>query len=131
MSGTVWCGAILLALATSALAGCSSQSAPPEEFTDRTPLTSCGQIVLGHGDTVPTTAVDCMTDAHDVGAELRVSSVTTEGDTIVSYFRVGPKIDGIDLFVDGTADSFGPRTWTYQHCRGDVTISEYGTCSAR
>lgn len=80
---------------------------------------------------IPISAIRCMESAaiDGNGAELAVSRPTTEGDTIVSYFRLGPGIEGMDVFVDGTADSFGPGTWTYQHCRSAVSISEVGTCT--
>lgn len=131
MSATSSCTAVVLAGAIVMLAGCSIRSGAPPEFTDRSPLASCGEIVLARSETVPPGAIRCMDEAAgEAGAELSVSSLTTEGDAIVSYFRVGPQIDGIDLFVDATADSFGPRTWSYQHCTGDVTISEYGACTA-
>jgi hypothetical protein len=132
MSATSSCTAVVLAGAIVMLAGCSIRSGAPPEFTDRSPLVSCGEIVLAQGETAPPGAIGCMEEAAGRGgAELSVSSLTTEGDAIVSYFRVGPQIDGIDLFVDATADSFGPRTWTYEHCTGDATISEYGYCTAR
>lgn len=131
MSSTVKRTVVLLAALAVVLTGCAIRPAPPAGFTNRPPLTPCGEIVLGYGETVPSAAVNCMDDAHTTGAELRVSSSTTEGDTIVSYFRVGPHIDGIDLFIDGTADSFGPGTWSHQRCRGDAAISEFGTCPAR
>ncbi|QNE46386.1 hypothetical protein F1C58_05320 [Glaciihabitans sp. INWT7] len=132
MSANSPCTAVVLAGAVLILAGCSIRSGPPPEFTDRSPLVSCGEIVLAQGDTVPPGAIRCMDEAAGKsGAELSISSPTTEGDAIISYFRVGPEIDGIDQFVDATRDSFGPRRWTYQHCRGNVTISEYGACTAR
>ena len=130
MSATRTC--IAVALVAVAITGCSPRSATLAAFSDRSPLSSCGELVLGHGETVPAAAIRCMDETADgEGAELSVSMLTTEGDRIVAYLRVGPQIDGLDRFVDGTADSFGPGTWTYQHCVGDVTISEFGTCTAR
>jgi len=93
-------------------------------FTDRTVLASCGELSLGQGEEVPADAWACMDAASDSGAELVVEMPTTEGDPILTYYRVGPGIDGLELFSDTTQDSFGPRTWSHEVCPDTVTVSE-------
>jgi len=97
------------------LAACSGPGAPAA-VTDRPSLQACGTVTLGQGETVPDEAWACF-DAHAAtGAELVVSRPTTEGDPIVTYYRTGPGIAGVEVFTDTTADQFGPRTWTHEMC---------------
>ena len=122
--------AIGLAIAALSTAACSGPPAAPVEFTDRAPLPSCGEIVLDQGETIPEDALDCMEAAVEAdGGELKVTSPTVEGDPIVTYYRVGPGIDGVDMFIDGTADAYGAGTWIHENCPGDATISEFGGCT--
>ena len=104
----------------------------PELFLTRTPLFSCGEFVLGQGATVPQNAWDCLAAGVDGGAELVIVKPTTEGDPIISYFRVGPDIDGVDVFTDSSLDKFGVEGWRQESCSiidapGAAMLSE---CSA-
>jgi hypothetical protein len=88
----------------------------PASFTEREPLPACDPVRLGQGETVPDDAWACLENGLVEGAELVVEAPTTEGDPITTYYRVGPSIDGMEIFTDGTADTFGPGTWTHQLC---------------
>jgi len=48
---------------------------------------------------------------------------TTEGDLIV-YYRVGPAIDGLEVFRDATHDKFGQQAWSHELCPGTITVTE-------
>lgn len=104
-----------------------TSSDAPAEFKDREPLASCGDLELGQGEPIPKAAFDCLNDAHDTGAELVVAMPTTEGDPIVTYYRVGPDIIGMDVFTDATLDAYG-GTWYVQHCRGTIDASLPAGC---
>jgi hypothetical protein len=95
----------------------ASRTAPdaPPAFQDREPLPSCGEVELDQGEAIPQRAIDCMVDAMATGAELAVLQPTIEGDPLVSYYRVGPGINGIEIFTDGTLDTFGGGWW-HQQC---------------
>jgi|GEM_PF-2346202 len=88
----------------------------PEAFTNRKPLLSCGEFVLGHGAQVPDEAWDCLAAGADAGAELVEVYPTIEGDPIINYYRVGPDIDGVEYFVDSTYDNFGSGEWEHLVC---------------
>ena len=66
----------------------------PAAFVGREPLQSCGDVRLDQGESVPDDLYRCLDEAAATGAELVVTMPTTEGDPIVSYYRVGPQIDG-------------------------------------
>ncbi|NTV39511.1 MAG: hypothetical protein HGA51_06085, partial [Demequinaceae bacterium] len=99
-------------------------------FTSRTELTACGAI-----DTVTSTP-SAITDAwtcldQAISAELIVTTTTEEGDQIVSYYRVSPDIDGLEIFRDATADTFASpedRRWSHQECPGTVSVNEPLNC---
>lgn len=87
---------------------------PPAAFQDRTPLPSCGSVVLGQRDPVGRTEpeIDCFEQAirRGAGAELVVTRPTVEGDPLIFYYRALPQ-GTVEYFVDATQDSFGSRTW--------------------
>lgn len=90
--------------------------APPLAFTTRAEFESCGTVELGLGEEVPQEANQCLIDGRSEGAELQVRHSSAEGDPIVSYYRVGPDIDGVEVFRDATEDKFGSRSWEYMRC---------------
>lgn len=125
----------LVALLALAVAGCGGSPGPASSPTDplaaRAPLTSCGTVDLGQGEAVPETAWDCLDQATDAGAELVVSTPTTEGDPIVTYYRVGPGIDGLEVYVDNRADRFAgvdDRGVTRQLCPATTTAQDPAGC---
>lgn len=103
---------------------------PPAAFEDRARLGSCGEVTLDQGEEVPDDAWVCLEESRTTGAELVVTRPTTEGDGIVEYVRVGPDIDGVEVWVDVTADRFGGTDagWTLQRCPGAATVRDRSTC---
>ncbi|MFD6178165.1 MULTISPECIES: hypothetical protein [unclassified Isoptericola] len=115
-----------------ALLGACGPGNGEDAFAAREPLPSCGEVTarpdLGEGEPKAelTEAFACLdaASARGEGAELLVRSLTVEGDPIVEYHRVGPGIDGLEIYVDGTQDTFGERIWTYRSCPDTVTAAE-------
>lgn len=105
------------------IASSRQSDAAPAEFRQREPLSSCGNIELVQGETVPDSAWACMDAASGSGAELTVVQPTTEGDPIVTFYRVGPNIRGMDVITDSTLDTFG-FGWLVQHCVDTVDARE-------
>ena len=89
----------------------------PAEFRDRDPLPACPAVVLDQGTQIPDASVACVEKAGPEGAELAVVQPTTEGDPIVTFYRVGPTIDGIEIWDDATRDTFGGG-WHRAICSG-------------
>ena len=106
---------ITLVACTVALTACTGPGTPAF-VSDRPTLEPCGTITLGQGETVPDDVWACFDERAATGAELVVSRPTTEGDPIVTYYRAGPGITGVEVLTDSTADAFGPRTWTHELC---------------
>ena len=50
------------------------------------------------------------------GAELAVASPTTEGDLIVSHFRITPHAASLQIFIDATRDKYGGGNWQESAC---------------
>ncbi|MGN7704195.1 hypothetical protein [Cellulosimicrobium sp. 22601] len=100
----------------------------PAAFVDREPLDLCGDVRLDQGESVPDDLFRCLDAAAATGAELVVTMPTTEGDPIVSYYRVGPRIDGVEIFVDATRDAYGPREWAHLLCPDATSAAAPGTC---
>ncbi|MFE5308687.1 hypothetical protein [Isoptericola sp. NPDC056578] len=125
------CGVACLGL----LAACGPGDGE-DVFAAREPLPTCGEVTarpdLGEGEPKAelADAFACLDEAaaRGEGAELLVRSLTVEGDPIVEYHRVGPGIDGLEVYVDGTRDTFGDQIWTYRSCPGTVTTSEPQGC---
>lgn len=110
--------------------GLWTSSNAPTAFRDRDPLALCGEVVLDQGDTIPIAAMACLESAASgAGAELAVARPTTEGDPIITFYRVAPTIDGVDLFIDSSRDAWGSADWAQKSCPTGSTIGEYGECS--
>lgn len=106
-----------------------SQSSPeaPAEFRARAPLSLCPVIVLEQGKGMPEEAFDCLNNGFDSGAEMVVVQPTTEGDPVVTYYRVGPGVEGVDIFADMTADRYGGG-WQVLHCTTTIDVNELSGC---
>ena len=102
-----------------------SADAPPEAFSSRAPLESCGVVELGQGEQIPQQAIDCMS-ASDA-AELAVTSPTTEGDPIPRYYRVTDA--GLEIWTDSSLDTWSHGGWTHETCPDAVTIIQIGDCT--
>jgi hypothetical protein len=98
-----------------------TSSSAPAEFRDRDPLPKCEDVSLEQGTQIPDDSVACVEKAGPEGAELGVVQPTTEGDPIVTFYRVGPGIDGIEIWDDATRDAFGGG-WHRAEC---ATISVF------
>ena len=128
-------GVVSIIALAAAIGACSQQSTPETaesdnstSFRERPVLASCGEIRLDQGETVPGEAWACMEAALSTGAELVVDMPTTEGDPIVTYYRVGPSIEGLEVFRDTTQDEFGPRAWSHELCPDTTSPSEPVGC---
>ncbi|GEL93458.1 hypothetical protein [Cellulomonas composti] len=90
------------------------------------PTGTCGEIVLGQGEQVPATAWACLDAATGTGATLVVTFPTTEGDPIVTTYRVGPDVDGLEITTDATQDRFGgpDAGISTETCPDTVTAAE-------
>ncbi|MBZ2196511.1 hypothetical protein [Occultella gossypii] len=112
----------------------TSDAAPPE-FRDREPLPGCGDVVFEQGAFVwPADVVTCLNAAggpDGPGAEVAVQGPTTEGDPIVTYYRVGAGIDGVEIFTDATQDRYGSGTWGYRTCADTAEFDEAGPLCER
>lgn len=100
---------------------------PADPLSQRESLPSCGTFGAGQGEAVPDAAWDCLDEGSSTGAELVVTMPTTEGDPIVTYYRVGTGIEGLELFVDSRADSYAPpesRGVSHQLCPDTTTARE-------
>lgn len=106
-----------------------SQSSPeaPAEFRERAPLSLCPVVVLEQGKAMPASMFDCLNYGFDSGAEMVAIQPTTEGDPVVTYYRVGPDIDGVDIVTDMTSDKFGGG-WHVQHCTTTTDVNELSGC---
>ena len=100
---------------------CQSQSdSVKDQWEDRAKFPSCGSIELIQGEKVmatPHAEVTCMADAIDSGngAELQVSSPTTEGDTIRDHYRLYP--DGhLEWYIDSSGDPHAGVDWELIEC---------------
>ena len=99
-----------------------SSADAPEEFRTRTPLPACDDVVLDQGTQIPDASVACIEEAGSDGAELAVVQPTVEGDPLVTFYRVGPGIDGMEIWDDATRDTFGDKRWHRAECE---TISVF------
>jgi hypothetical protein len=90
-------------------------------FASREDLFSCGEYIRAQGVSwdEPQEGWDCLAEHLEDGAELVLVSPTIEGDPIITYYRVGPGIDGLEYFTDASFDKFGGDTWTRTVCKLD------------
>lgn len=106
-------------------------SATHAQFLARDHLPPCDPVVLAQGEAVPPESWTCLDDADDeTGAELVVTAPTIEGDPIVTYYRVGPAIAGLEIYVDSTKDAFGDSAnpWQYESCPATVAAKRPSGC---
>jgi hypothetical protein len=109
----------------------ASRSSPdaPASFKERTKLESCGEFVVElAAESFPDDALACLDAAFDSGAELVVQVFTIEGDPVVFYYRVGPDIEGIEIFVDSTLDPYGAG-WSHQSCPSATSFLDQTDCA--
>lgn len=106
-----------------------SQASPdaPNDFRDRERLYPCPVVILEQGLPTSGEAFDCLNERFESGAELVVVMPTTEGEPTVTYYRVGPGIDGVDIYADMTRDSYGGG-WHVQHCPTTTDVNELSGC---
>jgi hypothetical protein len=126
-----WLTATVTVTSVLALAGCTAGSVAseptptpspvvgPSWFTGRTAFEPCGQF--GPPDSteppdVPDSAWACVQDPGPDGGELVLVRNSVEGDPIVTYIRVTPGVDGIELISDNRADAFRSEDWTHLRC---------------
>ncbi|WP_432498781.1 hypothetical protein [Kineococcus auxinigenes] len=112
---------------------------PPQAFTDREPYPRCPPVTVAQGQASEqvsgqqTTAAPweaCLLSAHAQrdGAEVRVTSPTTEGDPITTYYRRAPGGGGVEVFIDATADSFGSGEWEHLQCADVAALRTFEDC---
>lgn len=113
------------------LAESKSAGNAPRGFLDRSSLFSCGEFVLGQGAVEPREGWDCLAARLETGAELVVVSPTIEGDPVITYYRVGPDIAGIEVFEDSSFDKFGSGRWALRRCSLEPAGTEVvvGSCT--
>lgn len=91
----------------------------PDTFRERKPFLSCGEFVLDQGAEVPQAAWDCLAGGVADGAELVEVRPTIEGDPVISYYRVGPGIAGVEIYYDASFDAYGSGEWSRTLCKLD------------
>jgi len=123
----------LTAACVFALSGCVVGPGAPEggptpgAFLDRATLPSCGAVVLGQGEEVPTGDIACLEEATSAGAELAVTRPTTEGDPVTAYYRVLPG-GGWEIYTDMTEDAYGGGWWL-DECPDALSMTQLGECT--
>lgn len=123
---------LLVCCAGAVTAGCSSAPAEPrdvptpQQFLDREPLPSCGELELVSGEEIPAESFTCLDEAGKAGAELSVTRATTEGDPVTEYYRVLPA-GGWEAYIDGSQDRNGGNWW-YTDCPDAETIEDLANC---
>ncbi|TDE93878.1 hypothetical protein EXU48_10385 [Occultella glacieicola] len=112
-----------------------TSAAAPAQFRDREPLPDCGDVVFQQGEPEwPADVVTCLNTAGGAdgpGAETAVQRPTVEGDPIITYYRVGAGIDGIEIYTDATQDLLGSRTWEYRTCTDSAEFDGAGPLCER
>ncbi|WP_238985789.1 hypothetical protein [Kineococcus radiotolerans] len=98
----------------------------PAAFRERSAVPQCASITVPQGGPASSALQDCLLGAaaQREGAEVLVTSLTTEGDPIKTYYRVVPGGE-VEIFTDATADSFGSGKWSHDWCP-DVAALESG-----
>lgn len=122
---------VLAGVPALALSGClsggpgSAEPVPAEDdpvgrqWLAREPLPECGSLDVDQGErwrAADPEAWGCFADALAAGepAELAVTYPTIEGDPIRTWFRLTG--DGMEVYTDPTADSYGADGWSFQEC---------------
>lgn len=74
----------------------------------------------------PREVIDCLVDSREHGgSELSVTTITTEGDPITTYYRVADRSTAVEIFVDKSADAYaGGPGWTQLTCDVPTLTSE-------
>ena len=116
----------LAALTAACSSGGGGPVETPQQFVDRDPLASCGELTLAQGEEIPEEAFACLTEAGEEGAELAVTRPTTEGEPITEYYRVLPG-GGWEAYIDASQDSSGGGWW-YTDCPDAQTIEDLAAC---
>jgi hypothetical protein len=86
----------------------------------RTKLPSCGVVTLSAVEGLQEAGrdgVECLRQGMRSGAggELTVRSPTTEGDSVVEYYRVTPT-GSTEIYTDSTHDPNSNEGWSYGEC---------------
>ena len=136
-----WSTACLMASAAIILSGCQtasgadvieesrSDSSAPDSFRDRTELPLCRDVVLDQGESLGPEALECLERGYaENGAELAVASPTTEGDLIVSHFRITPNAASLQIFIDTTRDTDGGGNWQASACPLPQGVDSIAAC---
>lgn len=88
---------------------------------------SCGEFELGQGESLSSSAVDCLATAASAKehAELAWTVPTVEGDPIVHFAFVADGSDIVTLHVTSAFDSFGGESgWSALSCADAVAATE-------
>jgi hypothetical protein len=109
-------------LALMALAACGGPGASPQVPADSArprsaAVTDCGTFRLSQGDSLPTSAVQCLVEAVHARhpAELRATSPSVEGDPIPVTYIAGT--DGrVEVITDFRQDNFSSKIRTRMTC---------------
>ncbi|WP_432537567.1 hypothetical protein [Kineococcus arenarius] len=108
---------------------------PPQAFTDREPYPRCPPVTVAQGQAsgqqaaaAPWEACLLGANAQRDGAEVRVTSPTTEGDPITTYYRRAPGGGDVEVFIDATADSFGSGEWEHLRCADVAALRTFEDC---
>ena len=113
--------ALVLFLLVVTMSSCQSQSnSVKEQWEEREKFSDCGSITLDQGEKVTATShseVTCMTDASDAGtgAELLVSSPTTEGGRVRDHYRLYPD-RRLEWYIDSSDDPHAGVDWELIDC---------------
>jgi hypothetical protein len=115
-----WWPAVVVVAAVMAVVWFRIGDPVQQQWEERTTLPSCGAVDLHHGEELrrdAPAALACLRSAltSGEGAELVVTSPTTEGDPITAYYRVTPA-GTTELYEDATEDAFGDGAWHFAEC---------------
>ncbi|WP_432548331.1 hypothetical protein [Kineococcus sp. SYSU DK004] len=90
----------------------------PRAFTERVPYPTCPPVEVPLGGASLPPVLQCLTapGAGREGAEVRVTTLTEEGDPIRTSYRLLPAGAGVDVFTDATDDSYGSGGWEHVRC---------------
>lgn len=123
-------GAVLVVGLLAGVAAYALSLRDPASFRNRTSLPTCGSVESARTAVVPQEAVRCLESGSrsGQGAELRVTSFTTEGDPIATYYRALPT-GGVEIFTDNTQDAYGSRAWFRELCVQATGIPKPASCT--